>query len=81
MIIGRPDGNGWLWRTQGRRNILRKHGFQMPGGPMHCPLGHYRWLLSNQTGFYARDLAVGELVCEEPLLIEAFDLSQIPVHL
>ena len=39
------------------------------------------WLLSNQTGFYGRDLAVGELVCEEPLLIEAFDLSQIPVHL
>jgi len=43
--------------------------------------GQSRWLLSNQTGFYGRDLAVGKLVCEEPLLIEAFDLSQIPVHL
>ena len=37
------------------------------------------WLLLDQTGFYARDLAVGELVGQEPLLIETFDLSQVPV--
>ncbi len=34
----------------------------------------------NQAGFNARDLAVGEVVCEKPLLIEAFDLFQINVH-
>ena len=36
-------------------------------------------LLLNQTGFYFRDLAVDELVCQEPRLIEAFDLPQPPL--
>jgi hypothetical protein len=38
-----------------------------------------RWLLLDQTGFYGRDLAVDELVCQEPLLVESFELSQVPL--
>ncbi len=37
------------------------------------------WLLFDHTGFYVRNLAVDELVCQEPLLIEAFDLPQPPL--
>ena len=33
--------------------------------------------LFNHTGFCFGDLAVGELVGQEPLLVEAFDLLQI----
>lgn len=36
-------------------------------------------LLFDHTGFYTRDLAVRERICQEPLLIEAFDLPQPPL--
>jgi len=38
-----------------------------------------RWLLLDQTGFCGRDLAVDELVCQEPFLVESFELSQVPL--
>ena len=68
--------NGAAPRRTHPELVGREHRSVMAVPPNLPSLG---WLLLNQTGFYVRDLAVGELVGEEPLLIEAFDLSQIPV--
>jgi hypothetical protein len=68
------------WRTIGLCELVRvgAEGYHFMGGTTCGGRSLLRWLLLDQTGFYGRDLAVDELVCQEPFLVESFELSQVP---
>ena len=62
--------------TKARPCSLTPTGDALKGSSLYVAPAILERLLLDHAGFDTRDFAVGELVGEKPLLIEAFDLSQ-----